>query len=211
MNLDQFRKEYRLGELKDDSLEPDPILQFAGWFKHAAEILHEEVTTMILATATAEGKPSARIVLLKDFDERGFTFITNYQGRKGRELEENPYAAILFYWNELERQVRIEGKVEHVSDAESDDYFNKRPTESKISAVISPQSQPVESRQVLEDKWVNFLKDNFGKEIQRPHYWGGFRLVPDRVEFWQGRINRLHDRFLYTRTKNGWKIERLAP
>jgi pyridoxamine 5'-phosphate oxidase len=211
MNLDQFRKEYRLGELKDDSLEADPILQFASWFKHAAEVIQEDITTMVLATSSPEGKPAARIVLLKDFDEHGFTFYTNYRGRKGKELEMNPYAAILFYWQALERQVRIEGRVERISEQESDEYFNKRPTESKISAVISPQSEPVASRKVLEDRWVEFLKENFSEEIKRPDYWGGYRLIPERIEFWQGRVNRLHDRFVYTRTATGWMIERLAP
>ena len=211
MNLDQFRKEYRLGELKDDSLESDPLIQFANWFKYAAELIKEDITAMTLATATPDGKPSARIVLLKDFDERGFTFYTNFQGRKARELESNPYAAILFYWKELERQVRIEGRVERIPNEESDEYFNKRPTESKISAVISPQSEPVTSRKVLEDRWVEFLKENFSEEIQRPDYWGGLRLVHERIEFWQGRVNRLHDRFVYTRKDTGWEILRLAP
>jgi len=212
MNLDKFRKEYKLGELKDDQLEKDPIKQFEKWFDQATELNQQKLdNAMILATATPEGKPSARIVLLKDYDKMGFIFYTNYSGRKGLELEKNPNAVILFYWEELERQIRIEGTVEKTSKEESDAYFASRPTESKISATISPQSQPVSSRLFLEDKWVEFLKNNFSTDIDRPDFWGGFRLVPEKIEFWQGRINRLHDRFLYTKIKGGWKIDRLAP
>jgi pyridoxamine 5'-phosphate oxidase len=211
MEIEKIRKDYHRDELKDDELESNPMVLFDKWFNAAAASGISELNAMILATATPDGKPSARMVLLKGFDDRGFTFYTNYDGRKAKELKTNPYAALLIFWKELERQIRIEGMVEKVPDAESDEYFNSRPLESKMSAIVSKQSQPVESRRYLEDLWVDFLKDNYDKDIHRPDYWGGFRVLPEIIEFWQGRPNRLHDRILYSRQGNDWKIERLQP
>jgi pyridoxamine 5'-phosphate oxidase len=167
---------------------------------------------MTIATATLDGKPSARMVLLKDCDERGFVFYTNYQSNKGQQLIENPWGAIVFWWAQLERQVRIEGRVEKVSDAESDEYFNSRPIGSQLGAWASNQSQVVESREVLERQLEQLKEEYENKDVPRPPHWGGFRVIPDEIEFWQGRPNRLHDRLLYRRGENGsWIIQRLSP
>ncbi len=211
MDIKSLRNEYRKGELKDHSVHSDPVKQFEKWFEQARHADLMDVNAMTLATATAEGKPSARIVLLKAFDGDGFVFYTHYGSRKGNELNENPYAALLFFWKELERQVRIEGKVVKTTRVESDEYFDSRELESRISAAISPQSQQIPSRKYLEDRWVEFLKEVEKEGIKRPEFWGGFRLVPESIEFWQGRPNRLHDRIKYIRENNGWKIVRLAP
>ncbi len=211
MNIEALRREYKKDELKDDNIDLNPVDQFEKWFEQALHADIVDVNAMTLATATSDGRPSARIVLLKGFDERGFTFFTNFESRKGRELEANPRAALLFYWKELERQVRIEGEVKRSSPYESDEYFDSRALESRISAVISPQSRVVGSRRYLEDQWVEFLRKMETEGIQRPEYWGGYRLMPDSIEFWQGRPNRLHDRIRYSRDGNSWRIERLAP
>lgn len=211
MNIEALRKEYKRGELKDDNLEKDPLRLFNKWFEQALHAEIMDVNAMTLATATADGRPSARTVLLKSFDEKGFTFYTNYDSRKGEELKSNPRAALLFFWKELERQVRIEGNVVISSEEESDEYFASRALESRISAVISPQSKIIPSRRYLEDKWVDYLKQVEQNGIERPSFWGGFRLVPEKIEFWQGRPNRLHDRILYTTKGSGWEISRLAP
>lgn len=211
MNIENIRNEYKKDELKDYTVDPDPIIQFSKWFEFALESEISEPNVMTLATSTSDGKPSARIVLLKGYNESGFTFFTNSESLKGQELHDNPFAALVIYWKELERQVRIEGEVKKVSSQESDDYFLARPLESRISAVISNQSQVVLTRKELEDKWVTFLKDNFDKSISRPNHWGGYRLIPNKIEFWQGRPNRLNDRILYSQTDNGWKIVRLEP
>jgi len=211
MDIKKIRSEYSKDELKEEFLESNPMILFSQWFEGAVKSGLSEVNAMTLATATPDGKPSARTVLLKGFDEKGFVFYTNYKGRKATEIEKNPVAALLIFWKELERQVRIEGKVEKVSSIESDEYFNSRPLESKMSAIVSKQSQPVESRQQLEELWVEFLKENYDKDIPRPDYWGGYRVIAEKIEFWQGRPNRLHDRILFSRTETGWKIERLQP
>lgn len=211
MELKDIRSEFAKGELSNEQVSKNPIEQFKDWLNQAVEMKVPEFNAMALATVSPIGLPSARTVLLKEVDESGFVFYTNYEGRKGKELDQNPNAALLFYWKELEQQIRIEGKVKKVSKKESDAYFNNRPLESKMSAIISKQSEVVQSRELLEERWVKCLKDNYNKKIKRPENWGGYRVIPEKIEFWQGRTNRLHDRILYTRTKNGWKIERLAP
>lgn len=211
MDLKDIRSEFSKGELSKNQVDKNPIAQFKHWFKQAVELEISEVNAMTIATAKRNGLPSARIVLLKEVDDLGFVFFTNYEGRKGIELEQNPNAALLFFWKELERQVRIEGKVEKTTNNESELYFNSRPLESKISAIISKQSEVVQNREFLEEKYVKSLKKNFEKEIERPENWGGYRVIPEKVEFWQGRTNRLHDRILYTRINNEWEIERLEP
>jgi len=199
--------------LTKSTVEPNPILQFELWFKEASSsgMSEQDATSMTLATADKDGQPCARIVLLKSFDEGGFVFFTNYNSRKGSELAENSRACLLFYWAPLWRQVRIEGAVEKVSEAESDEYFHSRPLGSKLGAWASNQSQPVTSRNELDERFEEFsLK--FADQVPRPPHWGGYRVKPDVIEFWQGRENRLHDRLVYTRASDGnWRIDRLAP
>lgn len=199
-------------ELRKKDLDPNPFKQFAKWFEDA-EAAHPKLpNSMTLATADREGKPSARMVLLKGFDEDGFVFFTNYESRKGRELEENPNAALVFYWAALDRQVRVEGLVGKTSREESEAYFQTRPAQSRLSAWASKQSSDVDSREVLEDEMKRLTSEYQDEEIPLPPYWGGFRLVPTVIEFWQNRANRLHDRFRYTRQSDGpWLIERLSP
>lgn len=211
MDIEALRREFKHDELKEENLNRDAIKQFEKWFEQAVHADILDVNAMTLATATKDGHPSARIVLLKGFDEAGFTFFTNYQSKKGQELAENPKAALLIYWKELDRQVRILGEVIKTSAADSDTYFNSRSMESRISAAISPQSQVVESRRWLEEQWVQYLKKIENEDFQRPLHWGGFLLQPKSIEFWQGRPNRLHDRIRYTRSNHDWLIERLAP
>jgi pyridoxamine 5'-phosphate oxidase len=209
-DLSKIRNEYRLGELDIAQVDPDPVKQFSTWMDQAIRAGIEEPTAMTLATATRDGRPSARMVLLKDFGQDGFTFFTNYQGRKAGELKENPLAAMVFYWKELERQVRIEGRVKKISATESDEYFASRPPESQISAVISPQSAPLPDRKFLEQLRQDYLAISGAKHFRPPH-WGGYRLSPTLMEFWQGRPGRLHDRIQYTLDHNNWEIVRLAP
>ncbi len=207
-----IRKEYKLETLDESDVQADAIKQFHKWWNEALMSEIEEVNAMTLATATSAGKPRARVVLLKGYDESGFVFFTNYQSNKGRELEENPVASLVFFWKELERQVIIEGTVEKATAGESDLYFHSRPVESRIGAWASPQSKVIASRHVIEENLSELQKSFAGKEIDRPPHWGGYIVQPTIIEFWQGRPGRLHDRIQYTKQQDGsWKIERLAP
>jgi pyridoxamine 5'-phosphate oxidase len=206
-----LREEYTRTGLAEADVAPDPVVQFRAWFKDVLAADLHEPNAMTLATTTPDGRPSARVVLLKGYDERGFVFYTNYEGRKADELEANPMCALLFYWGELERQVRIEGRASRLSSEESDAYFAGRPRGSRLGAWASEQSRPVEDRSVLEER-VRVLETEYeGREIPRPPFWGGYRVEPDTIEFWQGRENRLHDRIVYHRSGRGWKIVRLQP
>jgi len=212
MSLSDLRREYALAGLQESDLDPSPFKQFDKWFQQALTAGLPEPNAMTLATATPDGKPAARIVLLKGFDDRGFVFFTNYESQKGRELADNPHAALVFHWVELERQVRISGRVGRVSTAESETYFRSRPLGSQLGAWVSPQSQVISGRKVLEDKLEDLTHRYQNTPIPLPPYWGGFRAAPDALEFWQGRPNRLHDRLRYTLQSGGrWLIERLAP
>lgn len=207
-----LRKDYTLEGLSKTEIDPNPFIQFKKWFDQALAAQLPEPNAMTIATATPEGTPSARMVLLKDFDERGFVFFTNYNSHKGQELAENPQAALVFWWAELERQVRISGYVEKVSETESDQYFHSRPANSRLGAWVSNQSEVIESREALEQRLQEFQSKYENQEIPRPSHWGGLRVIPSEIEFWQGRSSRLHDRLLYTRLDDGsWKIERLSP
>ena len=234
MNLADIRRNYSAGGLARTDLDTDPIKQFQGWFARAASeqggshwrkvsialyklwhafLGHQpvDVNAMVLATADKDGKPSCRTVLLKAVDERGFIFFTNYDSRKGRELTENPNAALTFFWPDLERQVCVAGTVSKLPLSESENYFKSRPRGSRLAAWASNQSDVVANRAALEKKW-NEMEAKFPQEIPLPPNWGGFVLKPERIEFWQGRLNRLHDRFTYTRQPNdSWKLERLSP
>lgn len=211
-NIADIRKEYKLKTLHEADVEYDPIQQFGKWWDEALKSDIDEINAMTLATATPDGKPSARIVLLKGYDDRGFTFFTNYESSKGIELANNPHASIVFFWKELQRQVRIDGLTEKVSAAESDAYFNSRPEGSRIGAWASPQSKVLATRKEIEE-FYSIAEEKFsGKKIVRPDFWGGYRIKPALIEFWQGRPNRLHDRIQYSLEKTGdWKIKRLAP
>lgn len=209
-DLRNMRLNYEQGQLLESNIVSDPFLQFKRWFDFILSANVIEPNAMTIATATKDGFPSARVVLLKGFDESGFTFFTNYGSRKGQEIAENPFASALFWWRELERQVRIEGKIEKVSRAESEKYFNLRPLKSRYGALASNQSKKVESREVLEKRFTE-LEKQFGENPPTPENWGGFKLIPNRFEFWQGRQDRLHDRIVYEKHKEDWQIFRLQP
>jgi pyridoxamine 5'-phosphate oxidase len=210
--IQNLRQDYSASTLSENSTKGDPIKQFEQWFNEAVEAKLHEPNAMTLSTATINGKPSARIVLLKGFNSHGFIFYTNYLSRKGKEMAKNPHAALTFFWGGLERQVRIEGTIEKVSKEDSEKYFHSRPKGSQVGAVVSPQSQEIESRDVLEQKWNQLEAEYADKEVPKPSYWGGYILNPQLVEFWQGRPSRMHDRILYKKTdKKTWKKVRLAP
>lgn len=208
--LKNMRLTYEQDQLLDLNIGKNPFAQFSLWFDFVVKAEIIEPNAMTIATATKTGIPSARVVLLKEFDETGFTFFTNYGSRKGKELLENPFASLLFWWKEFERQVRIEGKIEKISREESQEYFNVRPLRSRYGALTSNQSEVVESREVLETKFTD-LEKQFGDNPPMPEYWGGYKLVPSKFEFWQGRRDRLHDRICYEKVKDVWKIFRLQP
>ncbi|MFL6258255.1 MAG: pyridoxamine 5'-phosphate oxidase [Thermoanaerobaculia bacterium] len=211
MNVSDVRREYGAVGLSEEDLAADPIEQLRAWLDQARDAYPEEFTAMTLATADRQGRPSARVVLLKGLDERGLVFYTNYESRKGRELAENPRAALVFYWPALDRQVRIEGTVERASREESEAYFISRPLGSRLGAWASPQSRPIPGREDLERR-LREAEERFGEEVPLPESWGGYRVRPETVEFWQGRPSRLHDRLRYSLDPDGgWRIERLAP
>lgn len=210
--LTELRQEYSQQGLQESEVDRDPIIQFERWFNQALEAQLREPNAMTLATVTTEGRPAARVVLLKGFDHRGFVFYTNYTSRKGQELARTPFAALVFWWADLERQVRIEGAVEKVAAQESDAYFHSRPRGSRLGAWASDQSQVVADRAAMEERLRTLEEKYRDQEIPRPPHWGGYRLIPSVIEFWQGRPNRLHDRLRYVRQEdNHWLIERLAP
>ena len=210
-HLARLRKEYTSAGLTESAADTDPIAQFRRWFDAALAADLHEPNAMTLATATPEGRPSARIVLLKGFDERGFVFYTSYEGRKSEEIEANPLFALVFYWGELERQVRVEGRLSRIPEEESDEYFGSRPRGSQLGAWASEQSRPVAGRDALEEQLRNLEAEYEGREVLRPPFWGGYRLEPEVIEFWQGRENRLHDRLVYRRSGGSWRRERLQP
>ncbi len=212
ISVESLRENYTKGGLLKQDLKLEPIEQFKLWFEQAVESDILEPNAMTLATVSDAGKPVARIVLLKKIDIKGLTFFTNYDSRKGENLANNPWASLVFWWGELERQVRIEGRVEKIAPKESNEYFNSRPIGSQLGALASPQSQVIPDREYLENRLETLTNEYKNKTISRPQHWGGYRVVPNLVEFWQGRQNRLHDRFCYRLDNNQqWQIDRLAP
>ena len=208
IDFDDLRNEFDFGKLLENDVPDDPVVLFEEWMRDAISAVSENANSMILSTVSKEGKPSSRIVLLKDFNENAFVFFSNYNSRKGNELSDNPNASLLFHWNELHRQIRIEGKVQRTEIDVSDDYFNSRPENSRISAMISPQSEVIPDREFLEKQ---FHMDKLSNKIERPSHWGGYILKPDYFEFWQGRVGRLHDRIAYEVKSGEWERYRLAP
>ncbi|MGE6219392.1 pyridoxamine 5'-phosphate oxidase [Nubsella zeaxanthinifaciens] len=209
--IQNLRQEYKSAELNEQDVIKNPIAQFEKWFTDAMSAQLYEPNVMTLATADKSGRPNARIVLLKGVDEEGFSFYTNYLSQKGKEIKKNPYACLVFFWAELERQVRIEGRIEKLDKETSEQYFHSRPTGSQIGAIASPQSQVIESRNNLELKVKELTQQYEGKPIPKPAHWGGYIVKPTSIEFWQGRPSRLHDRIKFTLVNGSWKIERLAP
>ncbi|OSZ81870.1 pyridoxamine 5'-phosphate oxidase [Chitinophagaceae bacterium IBVUCB1] len=206
-----IRKDYQLAVLDEQVAGDNPFSFFHKWFDDAHKADAEEVNAMTLATVNAAGKPHARIVLLKGLDEKGFVFFTNYNSEKGRDISENPHVSLVFFWKELERQVCIEGMAEKVSEAESDEYFMSRPAGSRLGAWSSPQSTIIADRSILEENYTRYASQ-YGDDIPRPQHWGGYRVIPTTIEFWQGRSSRMHDRIQFTRSSNGnWLKNRLAP
>lgn len=208
--INSLRHDFTKQTLDKKDVNPNPVLQFEKWFKEAVDAKVNEPNAMGLSTVSMDGKPSSRIVLLRNFDEQGFIFYTNYSSRKGSEIALNPHAALLFFWPELERQVRIEGTLSKQTAVESDKYFNSRPRESKLGAWTSEQSKPIASRDVLDEAYVMQSQKYVG-DVPRPSFWGGYVLKPVNMEFWQGRASRLHDRIAYVQQQNNWMIERLSP
>lgn len=206
-----LRQDYKLHALLEADANPDPIVQFQTWFDESVAAQLPEPNAMTVATATPDGIPSARVVLLKGLDDRGFVFFTNYDSHKGQELQANPHAAIVFLWTELERQVRIQGAVERISTAESDKYYYSRPAGSRLGAWASEQSQVIADRTVLETRLEQLQTEYPDGDIARPSHWGGFRVMPTLIEFWQGRSSRLHDRLRYQKVGENWTIDRLSP
>ena len=212
INIGAIRRDYSHKSLSENDVDANAISQFGKWWEEAVNSKIDEVNAMTLATASIDALPSARIVLLKEFNERGFVFFTNYESYKAQQLAENPKACLVFFWKELERQVRITGLIEKITAKQSDDYFQSRPESSRIGAWASPQSRVIEDRQWLDEKFNELVKEMEGTSISRPPHWGGYIVKPVVIEFWQGRPSRLHDRIQYTLEENGeWKIERLAP
>lgn len=211
MNIADIRQEYIRAELDEQTAGDDPLVFFAHWFKEAETAQITEINAMTLATAGTDGVPHARIVLLKGLDERGFVFFTNYDSDKGGQISSNPRCALLFFWKELERQVRIEGTIDKVGFAESDEYFRSRPGGSRLGAWASPQSSEIAHRGELDLNYARYENEFSGVEIPRPPHWGGYLVVPQRMEFWQGRASRMHDRILFERRGDGWRKARLAP
>lgn len=211
-DVTSFRKEYQFDQLSEENAGLDPFTLFETWLRLAGESTIHEPNAMALATATPEGRPSVRMVLLKSFDRAGFTFFTNYESRKGRDLATNPFAALLFWWEPLERQVRIEGAVEKVTAAESDAYFHSRPLGSRLGAWVSQQSKVIPDRTLLDQRYAELQAEYSESHPDRPPFWGGYRLAPAAFEFWQGGVNRLHDRLHFRRQPDGaWRRERLSP
>jgi pyridoxamine 5'-phosphate oxidase len=210
-DLAHIRRDYSREELSEEHVDKDPFVQFGRWMDEAIAAEVPEPTAMCLSTADTDGRPSSRMVLLKGFDSDGFVFYTNYNSHKGRELAENPYAAITFFWPELERQIRITGRTSKVSAEESDEYFKSRPYTSRLGAWASDQSQPIESKMIVMTKAAKLAIKYATGNVPRPEHWGGYRVVPDLIEFWQGRPSRLHDRICYELSDGSWRISRLSP
>lgn len=211
LNLKNIRRDYKLKELSKNNIDPDPFRQFMLWLKEAIESANPEPTAMSLSTVAENGRPSSRIVLLKHASEYGFDFFTNYQSKKGKHIKERPYGSLLFFWPELQRQVRVEGQIVKLDAEESEEYFLSRPVESQLGAWASPQSTIIPNRKTLIDWYEEFEEIFKSTSMNRPAHWGGYRLIPDLFEFWQGREKRLHDRIEYCDGKDGWDIHRLAP
>jgi pyridoxamine 5'-phosphate oxidase len=211
VNLNDMRKQYNIAELNRSDLLESPTDMFRDWFGKVENLDNIEVNAMTLSTSSKIGEPSSRIVLLKSYDEKGFVFYTNYNSEKGKQIEQNPYGSLTFHWNQLERQIRIRGKIRKISRAQSEKYFNSRPRLSQVSVLASKQSDVLRNRMELEERFIEIEKKYEGKEIPCPDYWGGYCLEHRKVEFWQGRRDRMHDRFAYTKHGTTWQTERLSP